>query len=336
MRDLTKDYDYEKLIREEKSHYSGIEVTADLREGGAHAAPAWEYYWARVNEVLRVSPYFDMASFLSSSLAHLDRPIQILSLGSGYCGHELKLARRLVRPYLIRCTDINEEIFASAQKQACNEGLALEFTVADLNFIDIEPCKYDLIFAHAALHHVINLERLFEQVAGGLSPHGILHVVEVVGKNRILIWKENERFANALLDTIQWVAKGRHIYASESAHGTLPDIMRFTKRLLQPLLLKMAHGMEGVRQEDILPLINESFVPLFEHRHGAFIRFICTNPALSGLFDLSSIEGRNALDFLIEADQATVRNNILRPLELWGIYKSRSTAREKSAVSAPS
>jgi len=334
MRDLTKDYDYEKLICEEKSHYSGIEVAADLREGGAHAAPAWEYYWARINEVLRVSPYFDMASFLSSSLAHLDRPIQILSLGSGYCGHELKLARRLARPYLIQCTDINEENFASAKKVARSEGLALEFTVADLNFIDIEPGKYDLIFAHAALHHVINLERLIEQVAGGLSQHGILQVVEVVGKNRILIWKENERFANALLDIIPRVSKGRHIHALEPVHGTLPNIMRLMKRLLQPFLLKMAHGMEGVRQEDILPLINGSFVPLFEHRHGAFIRFICTNPALSGLFDLSSIEGRNAFDFLIEADRASVRNNILRPLELWGVYKSRSAASEKSTVCA--
>jgi hypothetical protein len=48
MQDLTKDYDYARLIDEEKVHFSQIEITDDLREGGIHNGSAWNFYWQRV------------------------------------------------------------------------------------------------------------------------------------------------------------------------------------------------------------------------------------------------------------------------------------------------
>ena len=41
--DYTKSYDYERLIEEKKAHYSDIEITSDLKEGGAHASERWTY-----------------------------------------------------------------------------------------------------------------------------------------------------------------------------------------------------------------------------------------------------------------------------------------------------
>ena len=107
-----------------------------------------------------------------------------LSLGSGHCGHELALAERRNCPYEITCTDINEALFTEARKRAQERNLSLRFEVEDLNFIRIAPSCYDLIFAHAVLHHVINLEILFEHIAQGLTSRGILQLVEVIGKNK--------------------------------------------------------------------------------------------------------------------------------------------------------
>ena len=45
---------------------------------------------------------------------------------------------------------------------------------------------------------MINLERLYGEIRTGLEEDGVLHMVEVVGKNRELIWDENEDFANSL------------------------------------------------------------------------------------------------------------------------------------------
>jgi hypothetical protein len=78
--------------------------------------------------------------------------------------------------------------------------------------------------------------------------------------------------------------------------------------------------MEGIRQQDILPLLRQHFTPLFERLHGAFMRFICTHPELGPVFDPRNEETRRYLDFLIESDNCSVQYGILRSLELWGVY----------------
>lgn len=303
MSDLTKSFDYEKLIEEEKEEYLTAEITEDLKLGGVHAHEAWHYYWAPKTVAIAASGYAgaDMPAFLRSLTSSPDEMIRVLSLGSGFCGHELDLARLMPGPYEITCTDINGEIFEQARATAEREGLALQFELADLNFIEIEPQRYHMIFAHAALHHVINLERLFQQVKRGLVRGGIFHVVEVIGMNRKLIWDENERFANALLDA-------------------LPETLTKGIRLAVPF---HEGGMEGVRQQDILPLIRENFEPCFELQHGAIMRFICTHTELGKLLaPSSSPEAKAALEFLINCDDSAVRNGVLRALELWGVYRA--------------
>jgi len=301
VRDLTKTLDYAQLIAEEKAHFSDIVVTEDLKEGGAHANKSWEYYHQRVGNVIAKSDCADVAAYLCGIAPAVNRPLEILSLASGYCGHEIEFARRMTRPYKLTCTELNEDIFEKARAVAKTEGLAMNFETADLNFIVIEPKRYDLIFANAAIHHVINLEHLFEQIVGGLSPTGIFHLVEVVGKNRKLIWDENERYANALLDLI-------------------PDKLT---RGIRVSVAEEAVGMEGIRQEDILPLLRKHFTAIFEHRHGAFMRIICTvYPELGLALDPQKSESRRYLDFLIDSDDCCVRYGILRPLEIWGVYKA--------------
>jgi SAM-dependent methyltransferase len=305
VRDLTKAFDYAQLIEEEKAHFSDVVVTDELKEGGAHANKSWDYYFQRVGNVIAKNGFANLADYLCQIAPSMNRPLEILSLASGYCGHEIELARKMTRPYKLTCTELNEDIFERARSVAKTEGLAMSFEAADLNFIWIEPKRYDLIFAHAAIHHVINLEHLFEQIAGGLSPTGIFHLVEVVGKNRKLIWDENERYANALLDLI-------------------PDELIRGIRISVP---QEAVGMEGIRQEEILPLLRKHFSPIFEHRHGAFMRIICTvYPDLGLALDPQKNESRRYLDFLIDSDDCSVRYGILRPLEIWGVYKASGMA----------
>ena len=126
-------------------------------------------------------------------------------------------------------------------------------------------------------------------------------MVEVVGMNRKLIWPENEAFANSLL-------------------RALPDDICGGYQLNIPF---QDHGMEGVRQEDIMPVMAERFDTLYEYSHGAFMRFICTNPYLGKLLDPNRPKAKCALDFLIACDIAAVNNDILRPLEVYGFYRPK-------------
>jgi SAM-dependent methyltransferase len=298
MNSITTTPEYARLIQEEKDHYSKIEVTQELTEGGLHASSSWKYYWSRVAEELHHSAHSDIAGYLKCLHSKHNRTLKILSLGSGYCGHELNLAHKLNCPYEIICTDINETLFSEARKRAQASNLCLQFEVQDLNFIRIPSGQYDMIFAHAALHHVINLETLFEQIAQGLNVDGILHIVEVIGKNRRLLWEENERFANLILDALPHkLTRGAKLTVSEG------------------------EGMEGIRQEDILPILRATFQPVYEYTHGAFMRYICTDENLGRYLHPEEMEAKRYLDLLIDIDRSTVRNLILRPLEIWGIYR---------------
>jgi SAM-dependent methyltransferase len=301
MKDLTLNWDYRRLIEEEKEHYSKIEVTNELTEGGQHAASSWKYYWTRVAEEIRSSPFSDVTGYLERQYTKTFRPLRILSLGSGYCGHELAMAQRLKCAYEITCTDINENLFTEARRRATASGLAIRFKVEDLNFIRIAPGGYDMIFAHAVLHHVINLEFLFDQISQGLSNGGIFHLVDVIGQNRRLLWEENERFANLILDALpRELTEGVRIQASYDQEG-----------------------MEGVRQEEIVSILRERFDALYEHTHGAFMRYVCTDERFGRHLNPDHILGKRHLDLLIDIDRSTVRNGILRPLEIWGVYRPR-------------
>ena len=299
MKDLTKQFAYEQLMQAEKEHYSQIERTEDLKEGGQHANSSWAYYWRRVAESISQSEYGNLALYLDHTFGAAGGAIRILSLGSGYCGMELELAKGLASNYSITCTDVNEVLFEEAKRRAQQDNLSMVFRMEDLNFIRIPEQEFDLIVAHASLHHVINLEHLFDQIAKGLTPRGIFHLVEVTGMNRKLIWDENERFANALLDLVP---------------------ARITRNLRLGITFE-TEGMEGVRQQEIPELLHQRFQPLFELRHGAFIRFICTHPELGKYFDPADDEARRYLDFLIDCDEVAVKRKVLRPLELWGVYR---------------
>ena len=161
MQDRTKQYNYIRLIEEEKAYYADIKITKDLKEGGNHASSAWNYYWLGIAKILAKSGFANLPAYLCANSGAENRPLEVLSLASGYCGHELDLARGMTRPYKITCTELNGAIFEKARNIAKSEVLALDFQEADLNFITISPRRYDLIFAHAAIHHVINLEHLF-------------------------------------------------------------------------------------------------------------------------------------------------------------------------------
>lgn len=296
--DYTRDLDYHRLVAEELAEFDNHPSTADLKLGGVHDLAAWHYYWARLGaEEFGAWPHSNIAHFLEE--LPFEGPIRVLSLGSGFCGPDLDIARSFRVPYEITCVDINPKLFAQARETVANEGLSVRFEEADLNYVTLPRASWHLVFAHAILHHVINLERLFEQISGSLIPGGVCQFVEVGGKNRCLISDETTEFANTILRLLP--------------RDLIPEAN---------IVVTPEGGMEGIRQERLLPLIEEHFQPIFEVRHGAFMRFVCHATPV-GTLDPENPRHRSWLDFLIDVDRSCVRRGILPPLEIWGVYRPR-------------
>jgi hypothetical protein len=102
-------------------------------------------------------------------------------------------------------------------------------------------------FANHSLHHVVELESLFSQVAASLAGDGALVVNDMIGRNGHRRWPE----AAEIVDALWRVAPSRYRY-NHYLGRTDPAY---------PDDDCSAEGFEGVRAQDILPLLLKSFYP---------------------------------------------------------------------------
>lgn len=195
---------------------------------------------------------------------------KVLDLGCGAGWLSLELARRGLH---VEGVDLSEEGVRVAQTYAdannATEGFgSATYRVADLNRIEIEPGTYDVIIAHAALHHVLELDRLFQQVVQGLKPGGqflslddVAHVPRRVQAitaifyllvpNEISFWQRSKR-------VYQRVTQKLHLYRAEELPKEMSEVSPF----------------EAVQGLEIIPLVRKYFaVESLEHRI-AFVEFV--------------------------------------------------------------
>lgn len=73
----------------------------------------------------------------------------------------------------------------------------LSTRLADLNFVDLEPCAYDVIISSATMHHLLNLEHAAAQVNHALTEDGMFFLNDYVGENRSMPTPEKRRVFEA-------------------------------------------------------------------------------------------------------------------------------------------
>jgi len=310
--DLTKETEYGQLVAEEIEHYSDIEVSENLFEGGLHGCDAWTYNhrWLEKN-IFKTSFPEEVAH-----QANRHENPRILSLGCGYGGMELQVAQRLKEPYEMIAVDLNPSIYGEAQRRAEAEGLNVKFHAIDLNFADFRPASFDLIYAYASVHHVLNLEHIFTAIYNGLKDHGRLVILDLIGKTQVLFWKENVEFTAELIRRMPRRYRPRK---QPSWRNWLKgfDPYSILARYVEPCVQV---GMEGIRQEEIESLIGRWFHPVKLFRYNAFMRLICTNAYLGNRLDPKRDDDRQYLEELMKLDYQQVQSGKLRPTEMFGVF----------------
>ena len=99
-----------------------------------------------------------------------DRGLEI-GAGTGYFTLNLMLAGVLREAV---CMDISPGMLAALQANAERLGLAVETVAGDAERLSLPDASFDLVFGHAVLHHLPDLERAFGQFHRVLRPGGAL------------------------------------------------------------------------------------------------------------------------------------------------------------------
>jgi ubiquinone/menaquinone biosynthesis C-methylase UbiE len=101
---------------------------------------------------------------------HYARSLEI-GAGTGYFTLNLMRAGLIGRA---TCSDISPGMLEALRANALELGLEVETRTADAERLPFADASFDLVFGHAVLHHIPNLERAFAEFARVLTPGGVL------------------------------------------------------------------------------------------------------------------------------------------------------------------
>jgi SAM-dependent methyltransferase len=241
--------DYARKLNEEINRYKDVL--------NIHELPGIFHYWS--NKYL--APVIRSYGFQSINDIYVHymreacqkdpgKTMRFISIGAGNCELEVDLALKLhtegIRSFVFECLDINPDMLERGRQLAIgkNVGDLMAFKATDLNYWDVEH-TYEIIIAAQCLHHFVELELIFEKIYEYLSPRGFFITHDMIGRNGHQRWPETLGLVHEF-----W--------------GTLPDRYKFNHQLQRLELEFMdwdcsVEGFEGIRAQDILPLLNQKF-----------------------------------------------------------------------------
>ena len=243
------------VSRYESRISSEIDIYRDCID--VHNLPPIFHYWSNrhVRPMLERHGFSDPAglfqmAFENQCAKYAGKALSFLSVGSGNCDLEIKIAARLratgYSDFVIECLDLNPAMLERGAARANDIGVAgnLEFVETDLNRW-VAAREYHAVMADQSLHHVLELEWLFGQITRSLRPDGVFVISDMIGRNGHLRWPE------ALAIVQEFWKK-------------LPPAYRFNCRSTRyEALFEDAdcstESFEGIRAQDILPLLTERF-----------------------------------------------------------------------------
>lgn len=137
----------------------------------------------------------------------------------------------------------------------------IRFLTADLNQIELEANRYDLIYALQAFHHFEALEHIMAQVNRALTPEGFFILDEFVGPDRFQ-WTTLQLSVTAAM--LGLMPKSLRMYANgvekrEEGRSTPEEVIRVCPS-------------EAIRSSDIVPLFRRNFDVVCEKQLGGTIQ----------------------------------------------------------------
>src|SRR5437867_3415176 len=239
--------EYEQHIREEIEHYAEVFKEGEGKETLLQPVPpSWREAERRAALLVREATGDNLDGHLIKRL-NREPGMRMLSLGSGPGGLEIHFAQQAPLARVVGL-DINDQLLELARQRVRALDLTVRFDQADLNTVELPGSEFDIVLCHASLHHVIELERLAEQIDRTLRPGGELITVDVVTRNGYLMWPATRDVVQALWKTLPERFRVNHTsYKEERIDNEIVDIDQSET------------GMECVRSQDILPTLEQAF-----------------------------------------------------------------------------
>lgn len=315
-----RDASYAGRLAEEHGIYRDL---ADI-----HQLPAIFHYWSNrhIRPMLEEYGFSNPDQFFAKYLAESARirgvssPV-FLSIGAGNCDTEVRVARLLreagLTDFAIECLDVNPNALRRGRDMAEREDVAAHIVTTECDFNGWKGTRsYDAVMANQSLHHAVNLEGLFDEVGHSLAQGGYFIVDDIIGRNG------HQRWPEALVAVREF---WRELPRAYRYNGQLE---RYERRYVNWDC--SIEGFEGIRAQDILPLLIERFdFCLFVGFANVVDVFI--DRSFGHNFDADADWDRAFVDRLHAFDEEGFRKGTLTPTHMMAVLTAESCAQHVCA-----
>lgn len=310
---------YQKILQRglffilSKLNPNAISRTKSAFDNSAFSSSNWWIIPAvrtRWNE--KITGFKDLEYEAYTVQKHLEKKqnLNLLSIGSGVCSHELKFAK-YSNFQKITCIDIADNLLKIAQKEAADQSLKnMEFIAKDINTLAFKENEWDIILFHSSLHHLYNIDQIVsEKLKKWLKKDGLLIINEYVGPDRLQFSKNQ----------INYINKGIKL---------IPDKLksRFKSRLQKNkfygsgyLRMRIADPSECVESSKILSAIKNSFEVVEERGYGGNLLMNILKDIAHNFVDETDTDVKKTLNCLFDLEDEYLQLN--ESDFVFGIYK---------------
>ena len=240
---------YQDRIQAELANYSGIENVHDL--------PPIMNYWSNkyLVPIIQGFGFSNSNEMFRIYIARVCREFPeevcaVLSIGCGDSATEINNAQWLLEQgianFRFECLDLNAEVLERGRRSVMEKGFADRFEFATFDINTWKPAgQYHIVLAIQCLHHFVELELLFDKVHGALHPEGFFLTDDMIGRNGHQRWPEALKFVEEFWEELP------------ASYRYNPGLKRIERRFEN--LDCSTIGFEGIRAQDILPLLIQRF-----------------------------------------------------------------------------
>lgn len=245
--------------------------------------------------------------FTYISRKYFQNPIKsALSVGCGEGGLErYAIAQGIAEVF--DAIDIAEGAITNAKIAAQNANIIhqINYRVSDLNQLVLNSNYYDSVFASMSLHHIENLEYVFEQISQSLRPGGYFIFNEYVGPTYFQLPEEQIKLINDMLKILP--TRFRHIIQD----GVVTSQIKMVHENPPLSWFRENDPSEAVRSADILPVLENLFeIVEFKPYGGTLLQFLLQN--IVGNFIDGEEEDDSWLDMLIYLEDFLEEKGIIK------------------------
>ena len=321
-----------ELIRKLKSPISDkagykekYEMELDIfnKVENVHALPGIFHYWSHMHlrpqflemGVRGINEFF--YDYMSAECKKDDSLQTFVSIGAGRCEIEMQVVEMLValghKNFILECMDINTNMLQRGHDCAAQKGLDqyMRFVTGDALGWNPKKELYSVVMAHQSLHHVLDLEVLFEKVNKSIGGKGVFLTSDIIGRNGHMRWPEAMQEINKIWAKMPLRYKYNH--ALKRFEETYENWDCSTE------------GFEGIRAQDILLLLRNNFSFEIFLGFGNLID-IFVDRAFGHNFDPKLEEDQKFIDKVAKLDDQLIKSGALKPTHIIAAMRASSVA----------